>query len=179
MHETDEEITDLQRLLDASIGRANGHLTGIVNDESRLDARQLVTELTGMKVLVLATVTAAGEPRTSCVDGHFRNGRWLFGTAPTAAKAKHMLARPAVSATYVDGERIGVFTHGKAHVVSEGPEFEDYNAFFTEYYGSDPQTWDGPGVVYATIEPSWMVAYAAEASTFPRDSAATARSAPS
>lgn len=167
MHETAEEITDLQRLLDASIGRAGGHLTGIVSDERRLDARQLVTELTGMKVLVLATVTARGEPRTSCVDGHFRHGRWLFGTSPTALKARHMLARPAVSATHVDGERIGVFTHGQAHVVSEGPEFVDHNAYFTEVYGSDPQTWDEAGVVYATIEPSWMVAYAADAAAFP------------
>lgn len=167
MHETDEEIADLQRLLDASIGRASGHLTGIVNDEQRLNARQLVTELTGMKVLVLATVTARGEPRTSCVDGHFVHGRWLFGTSPTAIKAKHMLARPAVSATHVDGERIGVFTHGTAHVVSEGPEFDEHNAYFTEFYGSDPQTWEGPGVVYATIEPSWMVAYAAEPAAFP------------
>lgn len=167
MHETEEEIADLQRLLDASIGRANGHLTGIVSDERRLDARQLVTELTGMKVLVVATVTAGGEPRTSCVDGHFHHGRWLFGTSPTAIKAKHLLARPAVSATYVDGERIGVFTHGKANVVSEGPEFEAYNAYFTEFYGSDPQTWDEVGVVYAAIEPSWMVAYATEPASFP------------
>ena len=168
MLETDEEITDLQRLLDASIGRASGHLTGIVNDERRLDARQLVTELTGMKVLVLATVTARGEPRTSCLDGHFRHGRWLFGTAATAVKARHMRARPAVSATYVDGERLGVFTHGTAHVVSDGVEFEEYNAYFTEFYGSDPQTWDGAGVVYAAIEPSWMVAYASDPSSFPR-----------
>jgi general stress protein 26 len=167
VHETDEEITDLQRLLDASIGRASGHLTGIVTDDHRLDARQLVTELTGMKVLVLATVTARGEPRTSCVDGHFVHGRWLFGTAATAIKVKHMRARPAVSATYVDGERIGVFTHGTAHVVSEGPEFEKHNAYFTDYYGSDPQTWDETGVVYATIEPSWMVAYASDPASFP------------
>ena len=167
MHETDEEIADLQRLLDASIGRAGGHLTGIVSDDHRLDARQLVTELTGMKVLVLATVTARGEPRTSCVDGHFRHGRWLIGTGATAIKAKHMLARPAVSATYVDGERVGVFTHGTATVVSEGSEFDEHNAYFTEFYGSDPQTWDEAGIVYATIEPSWMVAYAAEAPSFP------------
>ncbi len=167
MLETEEEIADLQHLLDASISRAGGHLTGIVSDESRLDARQLVTELTGMKVLVLATVTAHGEPRTSCVDGHFRHGRWLFGTAPTAVKAKHLIARPAVSATHVDGERIGVFTHGRAQVFTEGPEFEAHNAYFTEFYDSDPQSWDEAGVVYATIEPGWMVAYAAGASAFP------------
>lgn len=168
MHETDEEIADLQRLLDASIGRANSHLTGIVDDDHRLDARQLVTELTGMKVLVLATVTARGEPRTSCVDGHFVHGRWLFGTSATAVKIKHMRARPGVSATHVDGERVGVFTHGQARVFSEGPEFEAHNAYFTEFYGSDPQTWDEAGVVYATIDPGWMVSYAADAASFPR-----------
>src|SRR5262249_27893894 len=140
MKETDEELTRLQRLLDDSIHRSGSHLTGIIDDQRKLNARQLVAALTGMKVLVVATVTARGEPRTSCVDGHFLPGRWLFSTAASAYKARDLLARPAVSATHADGERIGVFTHGLAKAHTEGPEWEEHRAYFTEYYDSDPAT---------------------------------------
>ena len=36
-----------------------------------------------MKVLSAATVTAAGEPRISALDGHFLHGTWTFSTATT------------------------------------------------------------------------------------------------
>src|SRR5262245_54282633 len=113
MKETPEELAALQRRLDESIGSSGEHLIGIVTPPRRLSARQLVAALTGMKVLVVATVTAAGEPRTSCVDGHFLHGTWLFSTAGSAYKARHLRARPTLSATHVDGERLAVFTHGQ------------------------------------------------------------------
>lgn len=45
---------------------------------------------------------------------HFLNGRWIVGTHPQAAKARHLAARPAISATYLRGEQLGIFTHGHA-----------------------------------------------------------------
>lgn len=167
MDETGEELEALQDLLDASYARAGEHLRGIVSAERRLDARQLTTALTGMKVLVLATVSARGEPRTSCLDGHFVHGRWLFTTSGTSYKARDLLARPAVSATHADGERLGVFTHGYAEVIPPGRLRDEYDARLAAYYGSSPQTW-GPSIIFATIRPTWMVGYAAEAAAFPR-----------
>jgi len=73
-----------------------------------------------MQVLVVATVTATGEPRTSLPRRHFLHGRWVFSTGAKALKARHIKARPAVSATYVDGERIAVFTHGRADYINRG-----------------------------------------------------------
>jgi pyridoxine/pyridoxamine 5'-phosphate oxidase len=52
-----------------------------------------------VRTLNLATVTAGGEPRISAVDGHFLHARWVFSTSVTSAKARHILARPAVSAS--------------------------------------------------------------------------------
>lgn len=167
MRETAQELTELQDLLDRSISRAGHHLTSIVEDDRRLTARQVVTELTGMKVLVVATVTGGGEPRTSCLDGHFLHGRWLFSTSAEAWKAKHLLARPAVSATHVDGERVAVFTHGYADAHTDGADYETYRAYFTEYYHSDPATWSRAGIVFFTIRPTWMVGYAMGAADFP------------
>ena len=167
MRETPEELAAMQRLLDASIAVSGPHLTAIVSAPRRLNSRQLVTALTGMKVLVVATVTASGEPRTSCVDGHFLNGTWVFGTSESAMKAQHLKARPAISATHADGERLAVFTHGTAaYITPDDPGFGRYDEHYIGHYGSSPRDW-GPTPVFVQIRPTWMVGYAMTASEFP------------
>jgi hypothetical protein len=167
MQETPEELSELQSLLDTSARTKNAHLLGIAQPDRRLTAGQLATELTGMKVVVLATVSAAGRPRTSCVDGHFLHGRWIFSTDASAVKARHIRARPAVSATHVDGERVAVFTHGDAEYIDEtSPDFAPLDAYFTGYYGTSPTTW-GSSAVFFRVQPTWMLGYAMEATTFP------------
>src|SRR6476646_8847595 len=116
MYETDDEVAALQRLLDASYGTATDHLRGIISDDRRLTAGDLVALLTGMKVLSVATVTAHGEPRISALDGHFLHGTWSFGTSGSAAKARHLERRPAVSVAHIDGEELAVFSHGYAEL---------------------------------------------------------------
>jgi hypothetical protein len=113
MVETAGEIVALQRLLDSSHASSTGHLRGVINDDHVLDARDLVAVLTGMRVLSVATVTARGEPRISAVDGHFLHATWTFSTDGSAAKARHMRARPAVSVAHVDNEDLAVFSHGR------------------------------------------------------------------
>jgi Pyridoxamine 5'-phosphate oxidase len=168
MKETPEELAAMQRLLDASIAGSGPHLTGIVSGPRRLTARQLVTALTGMKVLVVATVTAAGEPRTSCVDGHFLNGTWMFCTSAQAVKARHLRTRPALSVTYADGERMAVFTHGTAEsITSADPGFGPYDEHYIAHYGSSPRDW-GPAPVFIRVRPTWMVGYAMAAAEFPQ-----------
>lgn len=159
MRETAAEIAALQELMDASYTRSTSHLQEIVSGPRRLTAEQVVAALDGMKVLTLATVTAAGEPRVSAVDGHFLHGRWTFGTDGRAAKARHLAARPAVSAAHVDGERLGVFCHGNAvRLTPQDPAWEETIAHWTAYYGSDPTTW-GEDVRMYRIEPAWLVGY--------------------
>ncbi len=167
MKETAEELAALQGLLDESIGSSGAHLTGIVTPPRRLAARQLTTALTGMKVLVVATVTAAGEPRTSCADGHFLHGTWMFSTAGSAYKARHLRARPAVSATHVDGERLAVFTHGQAeYITPDDAAFGPLEEHFVAHYQSSPRDWS-PDPVFIRIRPTWMVGFAMDAAEFP------------
>jgi hypothetical protein len=167
MQETAAELAALQELLDRSATTRNEHLLAIMTPQRRLSAGQIVTALTGMQVLVVATVTAAGEPRTSCLDGHFLHGRWVFSTGAKALKARHLKARPAVSATYVDGERIAVFTHGYAdYITKASPDFGPLDAYFTGYYGSSPTTWDAD-IVFFRLQPTWMLGYAANAESLP------------
>jgi hypothetical protein len=113
-----------------------------------------------MRTINLATVTVGGEPRISAVDGHFLHGRWVFTTSGTAAKARHLRARPAASISYVDGERIGVFSHGQVEFLDENhPDFAEIEEHLTSHYGSSPSSW-GEEIVYCRLQPSWMVGYA-------------------
>jgi hypothetical protein len=157
MLETPEELTRLQTLLDASHTHATEHLRGIINDDRSLSAEHIAGLLTGMKVVTAATVTAHGEPRISAMDGHFLHGTWTFSTSRQAAKARHLVARPWISVAHVDGEALGVFSHGRA-VELAGAELELVDEHYTAHYGSSPLSW-GDVVIYR-LDPTWMVGYA-------------------
>ncbi|MFH0245714.1 pyridoxamine 5'-phosphate oxidase family protein [Streptomyces sp. HK10] len=164
MHETPRELEDLQTLLDSSLSHSTSHLRSIISAERTLTAKQLTGVLTGMRTLALATVTAKGEPRISGADGHFLHGKWHFGTARGAAKARHLAARPAVSAAHMRGEDLGVFTHGTVEVLNPhggGPaaDWPDLLSYFKGFYGEDAFDWDDE-VVYYRLHPHWMTVYA-------------------
>lgn len=164
MRETREELAELQALLDDSLSRSTAHLRSIINVERTLTARQLCQVLTGMCTLALSTVTAKGEPRISGVDGHFLHGKWYFGTARDAAKARHLAARPAVSAAHLRGEDLGVFTHGTVEILNPphgepAADWPDLLAYFKGFYGGDAFDWDSE-IVYYRLRPHWMAAYA-------------------
>lgn len=132
----------------------------IIYGDRQLTAVDLVKLLMGMRVLNAATVTATGEPRISAVDGHFLHGHWVFTTAGSAAKARHLRARPAISVSYVDGERIGVFTHGTTEFLDEGhPDRQAIDEYLTAYYGSSPNSW-ADDIAFMRVRPTWMVGYA-------------------
>ena len=160
MFETPEEIESLQRLLDASHARATDHLRGIIHDDRVLSAGDVVALLTGMKVITVATVTAVGEPRISAMDGHFLHGSWTFSTSGTAAKARHMQARPSVSVAHVDGEELAVFSHGCVQQRHESDvDWQETIDHWTAHYGASPLTW-GDDVRLYRYRPHWMVGYA-------------------
>jgi hypothetical protein len=163
MRETPEELADLQTLLDASLSRSTAHLRSIVAERT-VTAEQLTRILTGMCTLALSTVTATGEPRISGVDGHFLHGRWHFGTARTAAKARHLAARPAASVGHLRGEDLGVFTHGTVEILNPvdaeaAADWPELLAYFQDFYGPDAFDWENE-VVYYRLHPHWMTVYA-------------------
>lgn len=163
MHETREELVELQALLDASLSGATDHLRSIVAARTAT-AEELTRLLTGMCTLALSTVTASGEPRISAVDGHFLHGRWVFGTARTAAKARHLAARPAASVAHLRGEELGVFTHGTVTELNPldrpaDPAWPAALAHLKEHYGADAFDWERE-VVYYRLDPHWTTVYA-------------------
>lgn len=163
MFETPDELEELQALLDASVAGATDHLRSIVTART-VTAEQLTRILTGMCTLALSTVTAKGEPRISGVDGHLLHGKWHFGTARRAAKARHLATRPAASAAHLRGEDLGVFAHGTVEVLNPedgkpAADWPDILAYFRDFYGQNAFDWDNE-IVYYRLHPHWMTVYA-------------------
>jgi general stress protein 26 len=168
MLETADELSVLQQLLDTSHADANEHLKSIiVAGERTPTAEQVAAYLTGMRLLVVATVDAQGRPMTSAVDGHFVHGHWVFTTSATAVKSRHLRARPAISASHVEGETFAMFTHGEAEFLDAGnPVRDELDGYLTAYYGSSPSSW-AKEIDYVRIRPRWCVAYAPDAAVLP------------
>lgn len=132
-----------------------------------MDAEQVIQICRGMCTLAIATVTQRGEPRISGADGHLLHGRWIVGTHRRAAKARHLAARPGISATFMRGEQIGIFTHGNAvplnpEGTSSDPSWPTVRDYLVDHYDDDPANpfWDEN--VWFRIDPHWMVAYSGD-----------------
>ena len=165
MHETEEDLKALQRILDESDSKAGDHLRSIFTTERRLDAEGIAAELRGVFVLHLATVTASCEPIVAPIDGLFYRGRLWFGIPPGGLRARHLRSRSQVSAVYTVGEDVCVMAHGVAREVNDSdPEHEGYLRYCREVYGSMWDYWqeryrdrEEPGFT-AWIEPRRMYA---------------------
>ncbi len=163
MHETQADLEALQAVLDASRATAGEHLREILGEALRLSADELVGLLTGVRVLVVATVTAAGEPLSAPADGILHRGRFHFATSPESVRARHLAARPAVSATYLEGERLVVMIHGRAvRVDLTDPAERGFRETLVEVYAPRyGPTWIGWATgssIYYRIEPRRMFA---------------------
>ena len=167
MHETPEDISELQALLDRSYAQAGPHLLRIHTPERRLSAEALADRLTGMTLLTLATVTADGRPITGPVDGIFFRGAFHFGSSPDSVRFRHINARPQVSATHLPGEELGVTVHGRAVPidVSSGPFRQALLDIYVPRYGEEWEQFIDSGPVYARIDATRMFVYCMPAST--------------
>lgn len=141
MHETAEDLAELQRLIDASYASAGEHIRSIFRPELRSSAEDIARTLTGIFIINLATVTAKCEPLVAPVDGLFYRGRLWFGLPPRSQRARHVRARPAVSATQMEGDLTPtggrcLIVHGIAHEVTYGhPLHAGYSRYTLPLYG--------------------------------------------
>ena len=165
MHETPAETGRLQRLLDESAAGAGPHLRGIITDERRLTARQLCQRLTGMRLLVVATVTADGRPLAGPVDGYFLHGAFYFSSGRESVRMRHLAARPAVSASHLPGDELAVTVHGRAELfdLSDPARGELRQAMLDHYLprqGPEFETWlDEMDALGARIEADRMFTF--------------------
>jgi hypothetical protein len=136
VHETDDDLRALQRLLDESYASAGEHLRSIFSTERNLSAEALCRALEGVFRLDLAVVTRHGTPLVAPVDGAFFRGRVWFGFPPGSVRGRILRARPAVSATHTRDATVCLVVHGVAREVHEpSPEYQAYDAYLREVYG--------------------------------------------
>jgi general stress protein 26 len=153
VHETPEELTDLQHLLDDSARTAGSHLLSIITPERRLSAVELSRAMHGMRLLALATVTADGRPLIGPVDGYLIHGAWYFSSARDSVRMRHLASRPAVSATHLPREEFAVTVHGQADLFN-------VNDHYLPLQGSTFAEWlDGMNPVGARITATKMFVF--------------------
>ena len=148
MLETSEEIDRLQQLLDRSAVAAGPHLRGIITEERRLSAAQLIERLGGMRLLTVATVTADGRPLAGPVDGYFLHGSFYFSSGRNSVRMRHLAERPAVSATHLPRDDFAVTVHGRAELFDVlDPADGELRQAMLDYYlprqGPEFETWLG------------------------------------
>ena len=160
MHETADDIVALQDLLDRSYTAAGSHLRSIATPERRVSAERLVEQLTGMCLLVVATVTADCRPIAGPLDGIFYRGAWHFGTAPNSIRYRHLLARPQVSATHMPRDEFAVNVHGRAVPVDVAGGFrETLLEVYVPRYGPEWEQFLDSGPVYMRIDADRMFTF--------------------
>lgn len=158
MLETPEELSRLQAVLDRSMEFAGPHLSGIITDERRLSAGELVARLQGMVLLTVSTVTSDGRPLAGPVDGYFLHGNLHFSSGRDSVRMRHLAARPVVSATHLPGDHLAVTVHGRAHLYDlNDPAFPEQRQAMLDHYlplqGQPFERWlDGTDAVAARVE---------------------------
>jgi nitroimidazol reductase NimA-like FMN-containing flavoprotein (pyridoxamine 5'-phosphate oxidase superfamily) len=163
--ETPDEIDRLQELLDRSAAGAGAHLRGIITDGHRLSAAQVCERLQGMRLLVVATVTADGRPLAGPVDGYFLHGSFYFSSGRDSVRMRHLAARPGVSATHLQGEELAVTVHGRADLFDvSDPARGELRQAMLDYYlprqGPAFETWlDQVDAVAAHIKTDKIFTY--------------------
>jgi hypothetical protein len=162
LHETAEDLAQLQALIDRSYASAGPHLLRIHTPERRLTAEQVAERLPGMSLLALATVSGDGRPIVGPVDGIFYRGSFHFGSSPDSLRFRHIERRPHVSATHLPGEELAITVHGRAApVVVEGGFRQALLDIYVPRYGPEWETdFLDTGPVYARIDADRMFTYA-------------------
>jgi hypothetical protein len=164
VHETADDLTALQDLLDRSYATAGPHLLSIITPERRLSADQVAHHLTGMRLLALATITADGRPIVGPVDGIFFRGAFHFGSSPDSVRFRHIRSRPHVSATHLPGEELAVTVHGRAvpldiHSDAAAEFRQTLLEVYVPRYGPEWEEFLDAGPVYARIHADRMFTF--------------------
>jgi hypothetical protein len=157
VNESQEEIERLQQLLDLSAAGAGNHLRSVITEERRISAEEMCELFQGMRLLVVATVTADGRPLVGPVDGYLVHGSFYFSSSRDSVRMRHLAIRPALSFTHLPSEELAITVHGRAELfdVSDAKHPELRQAMLGHYLprqGEAFQTWlDNEGAIGARV----------------------------
>lgn len=160
MHESSNDIQELQRLIDQSSQRMTRHARSIMDPQKwSISAPDICKYLDGIRHLAVATVNSSGMPFVAPVDGWFVKARFIFSSSADSVRMSHLRNNPSVSATHFVGDDIAVIVHGRATLIDEThSEATFLDDAVSELYGSSPFSW-GDEILFARIEPRTMLTY--------------------
>lgn len=164
MHETADDLTRVQRLLDESYQSAGIHLREVITSERMISATKLAEILIGMRLLVLSTVTKDCRPIGGAVDGFFFRGDFYFGSSPFSTRFSHIKRGSSVSATHLPSEELSVTVHGSATVIDvNSPQHSHFRQILLDIYvpqfGKDWEKALDSGALYARIDANRMFTF--------------------
>ena len=164
MHESAADLAHIQELLDGSYASAGAHLLRIHTPERRATAEEVAGRLTGMCLLVVATVTSDCRPIGGPVDGVFYRGAFHFGSSPDSLRFRHIRSRPQVTATHIPAEEFAVTVHGRAVPIdvraAENAGFrQTLLDIYVPRYGAEWEQFLDSGPLHAKIEADRMFAF--------------------
>lgn len=157
MHETEQDLSELQRVLDSSREAGGEHLRSAFGQETPPTAARLAELLTGIFEMHLAVVTSAGAPLVAPIDGILYRGKVWVGIPAKAVRARLVRRDPRVSVSYNAGD-LAFIVHGRfvepSHDDSECRGFDDLaRSLYVEQFGDWFEAWMeerdrtvGPGV---------------------------------
>jgi hypothetical protein len=164
MHETADDLTKLQDLLDRSYAAAGKHLQRIITPSAGSRRRGRRAPHRHVAPSRSRTVTADCRPLVGPVDGVFFRGAFYFGSAPDSMRMRHVRARPQVSATHVPREELSVTVHGRATFVDvKDPANLEFRQTLLEVYvplyGESWEDFLDSGPVHARIDADRMYTF--------------------
>jgi hypothetical protein len=162
MRESPADLERLQELLDRSIRAAGPFLRDAFEmPERSLSAPQLVERLDGARTVALATATGRGEPRVAPIGALFVHGAFHVPTVAQAARTRHLIARPAASITYYEGNDLAVIAHGRVAILGRSDAgFDELDELQVQVGNESPTQWQGDAV-FLRLDADRVFTYAA------------------
>ena len=165
MFENEAELSELQRLLDASFERSGENLTSMFGATNRLSASQL-SGFQGVRLVAVATVNSKGEPRAAPRSAAFLHGRFYLAANTASLMVKRLASKPAVGMTYFENHLL-IIGHGKAAPLRKGSTgFEEVRPEWEKAFNGGSNALEGMDL-FIRVDAANMLAFAQRTERYP------------
>jgi len=163
--ETEEELSQLQELLEASSARVGERLAAIFDSQNRLSAKQLAG-FQGVRLMAVATVNSKGEPRVAPRSAAFLHGKFYLASNSKSVTVRRLSAEPSVAVSYFENHLL-IMGHGLAVPILEGTSgFMTLAPEWEEAFRGGEHPLQGTDML-VRIDASHLVAFAAKPGRYP------------
>ena len=166
MFESEAELAELQRLLDASFDRSEMRGTGIFDASNRLSAGQL-SGFQGVRLVAVASVNSKGEPKVAPRSAAFLHGKFYLAANTGSVTVRRLSLNPGIGITYFENQLL-IVGHGTAAPLKRGTQgFEALRAVWESAFRGGRDALQGIDI-FARVDAANMLAFANRPDRYPR-----------